>query len=80
MIEYTGQSCDVSGFHKDLNMMRNVPVASCATAITDDLGTTYMLQFDQVLYFGTGMDHSLINPNQIRITGTDVCDDPFDQF
>jgi hypothetical protein len=31
------------------------------------------------LYFGKQLDHSLINPNQIRVTGIPVCDDPFDR-
>ena len=35
--------------------------------------------FNEVLWFGTSMDHLLINPNQIRMEGIPVSDDPFDE-
>ena len=28
---------------------------------------------------GTSMKHSLVNPNQCRMNGIDLCDDPFDK-
>ena len=33
--------------------------------------------FNGVLWFGSVMDHSLVNLNQIHMTGTPVLDDPF---
>src|SRR5210317_281093 len=34
-IEYTGKVCDVSPFHSDLDSMKNIPIATCATAWED---------------------------------------------
>lgn len=67
VLEWTGQTCSVSGFHDDYEALENVPVAQTATAYVDpDTGVTTILIFNETLYFGNAMDHSLINPNQIR--------------
>ena len=77
----TGLTCNVYGFHQSFNLIPEVPVTTVATA-WDDLqtGLTYILIINQALFFGTQMDHSLINPNQIRVAGYSVCDDPFDRY
>ena len=78
LLETTGQTCEVSGFHSAMTAIEDVPVATCATAYTDEDGQTFILIFHQALYFGRGMDNSLINPNQIRPLGIPVSDDPYD--
>ena len=40
-------------------------------------GHEYLLVSDQMLWFGSQLDHSLINPNQICEHGLPVYDDPF---
>jgi hypothetical protein len=76
----TGMTCSVQGFHKTFAPIPEIPVATVATA-WDDLhtGQTHILIIHQALYFGTQLDHSLINPNRIRIMGIPVCDDPYDR-
>jgi hypothetical protein len=59
--------------------MKDIPVATCATAIDFPDGTTIVAIIHEALYFGPSMDHSLLNPNQIRISGIPVSDDPFDK-
>ena len=76
--ELTGQTCSVVPFSASYDPMNDVQVATCLTAYTDEYGRTWILVFNEVLWFGTTMDHSLINPNQMRMTGTSVSDDPFD--
>jgi hypothetical protein len=76
--ELTGQTCSVSSFSATYDPITDVQVATCLTAYTDEYGRTWILVFHEVLWFGTTMDHSLINPNQIRMMGTSVSDDPFD--
>ena len=78
MLEPTGQCCDVRGFHESFDAVKDIPVASAATAITDENGVTYILVVNEALYFGSTLDHSLINPNQIRHFGIPVSDDPYD--
>ena len=58
--------------------MKDIQIETCLTAYTDGSGRTWILIFHDVLWFGLIMDHSLINPNQIRTTGVPVLDDPFD--
>jgi hypothetical protein len=78
-IRLTGMVCQVHGFHKSFNAIPNIPVATVATLWTDpQSGITYILVIHQALYFGSQMDHSLMNVNQIWITGIPVCDDPYD--
>ena len=79
MISTTGMTCDMHGSHHDFEPMRDVPVARVATAYKDDFGATYILIINEALYFGSKMDHSLINPNQIRHFGIPVSDDAYDR-
>ena len=78
LLDRTGHCCDVRGFHDELSEMKDVPVATVATGITTSDGIEYILVFNEVLYFGDTMDHTLINPYQIRHYGISVSDNPFD--
>jgi hypothetical protein len=70
--------CSVKGFHQSFAPIHEIPVATVATAWDDlESGQTFILIIHQALYFGKQLDHSLVNPNQIRVTGIPVCDDPF---
>ena len=78
-IAYTGQVCEVSGFHQQFESISSVPVGTFATAHTDqDTGETVILILHEALGFGDSLDHTLINPNQIRSNGIPVWDNPFD--
>ena len=59
--------------------MQDVQIATFLTAYTDEYGKTWIIFFNEVLCLGTSMDHSLINPNQIRMSGITVSDDTFDE-
>mmetsp|Transcript_38822 Transcript_38822/g.82849 ORF Transcript_38822/g.82849 Transcript_38822/m.82849 type:complete len:728 (-) Transcript_38822:475-2658(-) len=76
---FTGQTCDVNGFHGDLETISDVPVATCATVWQHHSGRRFLLIFHETLYFGDSMDHSLINPNQMRDFGIDVWDNSYDK-
>ena len=77
VLAYTSQECDVTPYNsKDVE--KNVPIATCATAWDDSSGVTYIVKIHQALYMGDrGMDHSLINPNQLKAHGLEVQDNPF---
>lgn len=78
-LAWTGMKCSVSGFSASMKSVDNIPVATVATAFTTHEGMTFILIIHEALFFGSKLDHSLINPNQIRsYLGTPVCDDPFD--
>ena len=78
VIDRTGQTCSVAGFHPSLEKVQNVPIVTIATAYVDERGVTWILIFHETLYFGASLDHALINPNQIRLHGIPVGDDPTD--
>ena len=76
---FTGTVCTVAPFSDTYTPMADIPVATALTAHTDEDGRTWILVFNEVLWFGSSMGHSLINPNQIRCTGIPVSDNPFDE-
>ena len=66
IIEQTGKCCDVTPYDNS-SVTHDVPIVKGATAYTHpESGMTYILVFGQSLYFGSKIDHSLINPNQLR--------------
>jgi hypothetical protein len=79
LLELSGEYCTVSPFSSEYNPKVNVPIAKCATTYTcPDSGHSIVLVADQVLWFGTDLHCSLINPHQIRSYGHSLCDDPWD--
>lgn len=70
--------CEVAPFLDSYEPVKEVMVAQCCTVWTStETGQEYLLVCDQMLWFGSQMEHSLINPNQIREYGIPVCDNPF---
>jgi hypothetical protein len=65
---------------EEYQAMKDVPVVSAATAWTnDESGETVILWFNQILWYGDKLDHTFINPNQLRHHGISVCDDITDR-
>jgi hypothetical protein len=78
--EYTGDFCDVTPYSTDYQPLTNIPIVNASTAFTDDTtGETVIFRFNQVLWYGSRLEMSLINPNQIRYSGIVVSDDPTDK-
>ena len=78
VIEFTGDQVEVQPYSTEYEAIKGIPIAKCATVWTDpDSGREWLLLADQMLWFGERLDHSLLNPNQIREFGIRVCDDPF---
>ena len=59
--------------------MRNVPIVTGATAVTSSstTGGTVILVFNEANWMGDQLDHSLLNPNQLRHQGVTVQDNPY---
>ena len=78
-MELTSEVCDVSPFLNTYAPVKEIPVGRCCTVWTcNNTGREVLLVTDQMLWFGSQMEHSLINPNQIREYGLPVFDNPFD--
>ena len=79
-ISFTNRTADVYPYDDSYEPAHNIPIVSGATAFDHPDGNTYILIFNESLYYGTKLKHSLINPNQIRHFGLDFWDNPFDEY
>ena len=78
VLHHTGKVCEVSRYLDDYEAIKNVPVVCGATLWTDTVDNQeYILVFNESLWMGDSLTHSLINPNQLCAFGTDVQDNPF---
>ena len=78
VLHYTGNKCEVSPYSDEYEAISNVPVVRGATLWTDQNDNQgYILMFNEALWMGDSLPHSLINPNQLRAYGTLVQDNPF---
>jgi hypothetical protein len=76
VLETTQQGVDVTPYNKfKYEPETNIPIVKAATAYTTPTGVTYILVLNQALYFPE-LDHSLLNPNQMRVNGVVVDDCP----
>ena len=64
-------------FSASYDPMQDVKIATCMIVCTNEYGKTWILVFNEVFWFGTSMDHLLINPNQTRMVGIPVSEDHF---
>jgi hypothetical protein len=70
----------VTPFLDSYEPVKEVMVTRCGMVWTSPkTGHEYLLVCDQMLWFRSQMDHSLINPNQIHEYGIPVYDNPFSQ-
>ena len=78
IISYTSRTADVYPYDTSYKPIQNIPIVSGATAWTNaDDHITYIFVINEALYYGNKLDHSLINPNQIKANAIDVHDNPF---
>lgn len=79
VLNYTVRSADVYGYQKSQEPTKDIPIVTAATAYDcAENEQTYILVFNEYLWYGGDLDHSLHNPNQIRHNGIELCDNPFD--
>ena len=80
ILEFTGQVADVLPFDESFYQARkDIPIVTAATLYTNpETGEEILLVIPQLLWFGTTLPHSLINPNQLRAFGHMVNNDPTD--
>ena len=78
VIKYTERTADVYPYNTSYQPLQNVPIVTGATAWDDPVdGKTWILVINEGLYYGNQLDHSLINPNQLRSNGIIYQDNPF---
>ena len=78
ILQYTSRECDVAPYSDTYEPIRNVPIVTGATAITSaTTGETIILVFNEAIWMGSQLEHSLLNPNQLRHHGITVQDNPY---
>mgnify|MGYP003326537431 FL=1 len=77
--EYTTRTADVFPYNDSYEPITNVPIVTAATAYTDNEGQTFILIIHEALFYGDKMNHSLLNPNQIRNNSINYWDNPYDK-
>jgi hypothetical protein len=80
VLEYSGRVCDVYLYSQEYDTVKDVPIVRGATAVQDqDTGEAHIMIMNEGRWCGNRMNHSLINPNQLRHFQIEVCDNPFDK-
>ena len=78
VLAYTGKESEVLPYADKYDAIRNVPVVTGATVWTNSQDSApILLDFNEALWMGDQLHHTLINPNQLRSYGVDVQDSPF---
>ena len=73
-----GKVCEVSPYMDEYDAITDVPVVQGATLWMDQhTNEEYILIFNEALWMGDTLTHSLINPNQLCAFGTLVQDNPY---
>ena len=67
VLHHMGKVCEVSLYRNEYDAITDVPVVRGATLWTDQhTNEEYILIFNEALWMGDTLSHSLINPNQLR--------------
>ena len=78
VLHHMGKVCEVSPYTDEYDAITDVPVVRGATLWMDQYTKDeYILVFNEALWRGDTLMHSLINPNQLRAFGTLVQDNPY---
>jgi hypothetical protein len=78
VMHFTGKECDVSPYTDAYEVMKSVPIVQAATAYDNpETGETTTLILNEAIWMGDKMDHTPVNPNQLRAFGLNVQDNPF---
>ena len=76
LLSYTDRVCEVSPYSDEYQPIKDVPVVSAATGYTSACGENFILILNEALWM-PNLNHSLINPNQLRHHGVEVQDNPY---
>ena len=78
VLSYTNRTADVYPYDSSYKPVRSIPIVSGATTYYHPNGKAFILIINEALYYGSKLDHSLINPNQLRHNGIGFWDNPYD--
>ena len=77
-MHFTGKECDVAPYTDKYKTIKSVQIFQAATAEDNpETGDTTILILNKAIWISKTMDHTLVNPNQLRAYGMTVQDNPF---
>ena len=77
-MSFTGRECEVSPYADSYESIKKVPIVTGATGYTSPIsGKRLILIFNEALWLVDQMQHTLLNPNQLRSFGMLVKEEPF---
>ena len=77
IMSYTGRVCDVSPYSEHYKPVTGVPIVKAVTVWQSQYtGQEYLLILNEALWMPS-LNHTLVNPNQLRAYGTIVQDNPY---
>ena len=66
ILSYTDKVCEVTPYTDAYDPIKDVPIVKAATAFTNtETGETSILVFNEAIWMGSTMNHTLVNPNQL---------------
>ena len=72
-----GREWDISPYIKQYKPIQDVPIVQAGTAWqSPDTGQIYILIFNEALWMGDTLDHTLASPSRLRHYGVTVQDNP----
>ena len=75
---HTGQSCKVMPYSDTYDAITDVPVVTGATLwMSPHDGNEFILIFNEGLWMGNTLQHTLVYPNQLQVYSTTILDNPF---
>ena len=78
VLHHTGKVCEVLPYSDEYEVIADVPVVCGASLWTDAIDNQeYILIFNEALWMGSTLSHTLINLNQLCAHGMLVQDNPF---
>jgi hypothetical protein len=78
IISYTGKECDVAPYTDAYESIKSVPIVQAGTAWDNpETGETVILILNEAIWMADKLEHTLVNPNQLRAFGISVQDNPF---
>ena len=78
VLSYTNRTADVYPYDSSYEPVRSIPIVTGATTYHHPNGESFIIIINEALYYGNKLDHSLINPNQVRHNGVGFWDNPYD--
>ena len=78
ILSHTGRSCEVMPYSNTYDTITDVPVITGATLWSSPHDRDkFILIFNEALWMGNTLQHTLVNTNQLQAYGTTVQDNPF---